>query len=176
LRLIVFFIAAFILWKITAPVQNKALTFFSEGMVRLFDHHDFTRSMRTSGTDILVSFQPSQDNRPLVINSAKITYNISFLFALLMAVPKVPVRQRAKILVIGIIILFFIQIVRVNIIIFYFYCRRMQLYGQPVYAELVRYGLFYTYEVMRRLSGMLFPVIIWAGLYFYYRWHPQLRK
>ena len=119
LRFIVFFAAAFVLWKVTTPAQNKLLTFFSEGVVRIFDHHEFTRSMRASGNDILVSFQPSQDNQPLVINSVKITYNISFLIALLMAVPGIAWKQRCKILVIGIVILFFIQIVRVNIIVFY---------------------------------------------------------
>ncbi|MEW5925569.1 MAG: hypothetical protein AB1746_16425 [Candidatus Zixiibacteriota bacterium] len=145
-------------------------------MVRIFDNYNFTRSINSSGTDMLVSFQPTADGKPLVIDSVRITYNLAFLVALILAVPNVRLKPRIKILVLGIIILLMVQVIRVNIIVFYFYSLHMQNFGQPVYVEFVRYGLFYSYEVMRRLSGMLFPVIIWAGLYYYYCWYPQLRK
>jgi hypothetical protein len=175
-RFLIFFAAAFLLWKVSAPILNKSHAFTSEIIVKILDSHNITRTIKTSGSDLIVVFYPSPDGQPLVIDSIRITYNTVFLVALIMAVPDIRPRLRLKIMLLGILILFPIQIFRITVIIFYFYSMRIQLHGDSLYPSIIMYGLHYSYEAMRRLSGMLFPAVIWAGLFYYYKWHRIFKK
>lgn len=158
------------------PVLNIIVVFCGEKIIMIVDSYDLTRAITTSGSDIIVNFHPSPKGGALVIDGAMITHGIVFLAALIMAVPDLHHRLRLKILILGIIILFPFQVLTLIVYVFHFYSMNIRLGGKPVYSDFFFYGLFYSREVMVRLSGILFPVVIWAGLFFYYKWHYQFKR
>jgi hypothetical protein len=132
--------------------------------------------MQSSGKDIIVKFYPSPDGKPMSINSRNITFNTVFLMALIMAVPDIRNKLRLKILIIGIILLFPVQLLRICIYVLNYYGQHMQKDGIYVYPVLWRKSLFFGDLTLTRLDSMLVPVVIWAGLFFYYKWQYILIK
>jgi hypothetical protein len=174
---VVYFLAAFLLWIGTTPVCNNILAFCGEKVVMIFDSYDITKSISTSGKTIIVKYEPSPDGKPHLINSRNITFNVVFLLALIMAVPDVHYRLRLKILLLGIALLFPVQVLRLSTYILNYYGQHMLMDGNSLYPIVWRKALFFGDLTLTRLDSMLIPVIIWAGLFFYYKWHYKfLRK
>ena len=176
LRFLVFFVAAFLFWLATTPICTPILTFCTEKIVKVFDTHDFTEGMISRGKTIALKYAPSPDGKPHFMNARNISFNTVFLLALIMAVPDVNYKLRLKILLLGFIVLFPVQVVRLTIYILNYYATHMQMDGAPIYHSLWRKILFYGDLTLTRLDSMLVPVIIWAGLYYYYKWHAVFQK
>ncbi len=45
-----------------------------------------------------------------------------------------------------------------------------------LYPDFIRYSLSYGQKILIRVEGQLVPIIIWAGLFYYYKWHNILTK
>ena len=45
-----------------------------------------------------------------------------------------------------------------------------------LYPDLIRQSLSYGQKILIRVEGQLVPIIIWAGLFYYYKWHNILTK
>lgn len=175
-RLVLYFILAFLLWMVTTPAVNTVLTFCGEKIVLLFDDFDITQSIKSAGRNIIVTYFPSPDGKPWVINYRNLTFNTVFLIALIMAVPDVNYKLRLKILGLGFLILFPFQVARLVVTVFNYYGQHMEIDNQSIYPTVPRKALYYTERAMARLDGQLVPVAIWAGLFFYYKWHYKFLK
>ncbi len=156
--------------------MNAVLVFCGEKIVLVFDTYDITKSIDSAGKSIIVHYAPSSDGKPYVINYRKLTFNTMFLMALIMAVPQVNVKVRLKILLMGMVFLFPVQVFRLVITVFNYYGQHMKMDGQSLYPLVVRKGLWHTERALARLDGQLIPVIIWAGLFFYYQWYYKYFK
>ena len=176
MRFVIFFLVAFGLWFLTAPVVNAVLTFCGEKVVLLFDSNHITKAIDSAGKNIIVHYAPSPDGKPYVINYRNITFNTVFLLALIMAVPGVNHRLRLKIMIIGMIFLFPVQVFRLVITVFNYYGQHITRSGESLYPVVYRKGLWYTERTLARLDGQLIPVVIWAGLFFYYQWYYKYFK
>jgi hypothetical protein len=176
LRFVIFFLVAFGLWFLTTSVVNTALTFCGGKIVFLFDSYDLTKAIDSAGKNIIVHYAPSPDGKPYVFNYRNITFNTVFLLALIMAVPNVDSKVRLKVLIIAMTLLFPVQIFRLVVTVFNYYGQHMQMDGESLYPVVYRKGLWYTERVLARLDGQLIPVVIWAGLFFYYQWYYRYFK
>ena len=156
--------------------MNTILTYFAGKIIIVLDGSGLTESIKSSGRNIIIAYSPNPGDGPWVINYHNVTYNTVFLFALLMAVPKVNHRLRLKIVIIGMLILFPIQILRLVVTVFNYYGQHMQIDGKPIYSEIPRKFLYFTERTMARTEGQLIPISIWAGLFFYYKWHYKILK
>lgn len=165
------------LWIVTAPAINAVLTFCAEKIVFVLDTYDITKAIDSAGKNIILRYAPSPDGKPLILNYRNLTFNTVFLLALIMAVPSVPPRTRFKIILLGMCLLFPVQICRLVVIVFNHYGQHIQMAGKDLYPVVLRKGLYQAERLFARLDGQLVPVVIWSGLYFYYVWyHKYFRK
>ncbi len=105
------------------------------------------------------------------------TFNGVFLIALILAVPKVNYKLRLKILLLGFLVLVPFQLLLFNVYVFDNYARKMMWSSDRyVYSGFVRNSLLYGRRILMRVEGQLIPVIIWVGLFYYYKWHRILTK
>jgi hypothetical protein len=176
LRFVVFFLVAFGLWFLTAPVVNHVLVFCAEKIVFLFDNYDITKAIDSVGKKIYVLYAPSPDGEPYGLNYRHLTFNTVFLLALIMSVPNVDSKLRLKILIIGMICLFPVQVFRLVVTVFNYYGQHIKRDGESIYPAVYRKGLWYSERILARLDGQLIPVAIWAGLFFYYKWYYRYFK
>ncbi len=143
----------------------------------LFDSNNFTKSVNSKDSYIIVDYAPSPDGKPRITKYHVYTFNTVFLIALIMAVPGVKYKLRLKILLLGLILLFPVQLFRLALFVFNYYGERMMwTSGKPVYSEFYRNAFFFSKRVLARLDGQLIPILIWAGLYYYYKWHKTFMK
>ncbi len=175
-RFLVFFVAAFLFWLATTPICTPILTFCTEKIVKVFDTHGLTKGMISQGKTIALKYTPSPDGKPHFMNVRNISFNTVFLLALIMAVPDVNNKLRLKILLLGLIVLFPVQVVRLTFYVLNYYGQHIKMDGAPIYDSLWRNILFYGDLTLTRLDSMLIPVVIWAGLYYYYKWHATFQK
>ncbi|MDH3892410.1 MAG: hypothetical protein OEV49_15155 [candidate division Zixibacteria bacterium] len=157
--------------------MTTVLTFVAEKVVLLLDSHDLTTGMDSSGKNIRLRYQPTPDGKPHVMSYRIISFGTVFLLALIMAVPNVKPRLRLKILGIGYAVIFGVQVVHLVVYVFNYYGQHMNtVAGQSLYPVFWRKALFYTNLTMLRLSAQAVPVLIWAGLYFYFVWYDRYFK
>jgi len=173
---LIFFVAAFIFWLATTPVCTKILAACSYQAISALGDYGITQDIMTQGKTIAVKYAPSLDGKPHLINARNISFNTVFLLALIMAVPDVRYKLRLKILLLGVIFLFPIQVLRLSIYVLNFYGLHIKKAGVPIYSDLWRKILFFGDLTLTRLDTMLAPVVIWAGLFFYYDWHKKFRR
>jgi len=107
------------------------------------------------------------------MNYRNLTFGAVFLVALIMAVPDVRPKMRLKILLIGLGVVFSTQVFRVSLEVFNYYGQNMLMDGESLYPVFWRKTLYQTARAMARLDGQAIPVMIWAGLYFYYLWYSR---
>jgi hypothetical protein len=176
LRFLVFFALVFGLWVVTTPAVTTVLSFVSEKVVMLLDSHNLTLSMDSEGGHIALNYQPTPDGKPHYVNYRNFSFGTVFLLALIMAVPDVDHRVRLKILVIGYALLFGVQVVRLVVHVFNYYGQHMEVAGQTIYPVFWRKTIFFTDRTLARLDAQAVPVMIWAGLYFYYVWYDRYFK
>lgn len=125
---------------------------------------------------ILLHYFPTPTGKPFAIGYRFVGYNTVLLFALIMAVPDVRHKLRLKILLLGMAILFLTHILMILAAIFNYY-GSLDINGKPFYSwQLIRQSLYYAERLATRLNGEVPPVLIWAGLFFYYIWHQQYFK
>lgn len=149
----------------------------SEAVVKILDGYEITESIRTSGGHVLaLRYSTAPDGVPVLMNYNIMTHGTFFLFALVLAVPDTKWRLRLKIGIIAGALIFAAQVARVVVFAFNHYGQHVRLDGEWVYPELVVYGLFYANRFFDVAANQVFPVVIWACLYFYYVWHRQFRK
>ncbi|MFQ6008715.1 MAG: hypothetical protein ACE5K8_07165, partial [Candidatus Zixiibacteriota bacterium] len=79
-------------------------------------------------------------------------------------------------LIIAMILLFPVQVFRLVVTIFNYYGQHIKRDDESVYPVFWRKGLWYTERVLARLDGQLIPVVIWAGLFFHYKWSYKYFK
>jgi hypothetical protein len=177
LRFAIFFVIAYLLWHFTAPIANKAFTFFGGNIVMLFDRLDSTKAIKAVGKYIVVAYEPAKEGKNLVLDYKGFTFNTVFLVALIMAVPNINYKLRLKILVLGLVILYPIQVFRLVIYIFNYYCQNMRKKsGATIYPLFIHNAIGYTNRVLIRIDGQIIPIVIWAGLFYYYKWHNMFMK
>jgi len=168
---------AYLLWLYTTPVANKVYTFCGEKVILLLDRDNFTKSITAKDKYIIINYAPSPDGKPRVTGYDKYTYNTAFLLALILAVPRINYKLRIKILALGLIFLYPVQVLRLVIYVFDFYAQYMRWgSGEPYYSTLFRKTLFFSKRALARLDGQLIPIIIWAGLFYYYKWHNMFMQ
>jgi hypothetical protein len=171
-RLIAVFPLVFLFWYAAAPVMNATVAFIAEPVVNILDWHDLTQDIKTEGSRFVLYFSPS-DGKPVIGEYRRISYNFVFLVALILAVPDIRPRLRLKILVMGLLILYPLQVFRIVVFILNHYGQHMISGEQTLYPFLYRKSLFYIYRIQLVLDGYLTPIVIWAGLYLYYKWSSE---
>ena len=177
LRFIFFFALAYMIWHFTAPVGTRILSDIAGGIIMTADRADYTKSVTATGNYIVVDYQPTKDGKPLTLEYKGFTFNTVLLVALIMAVPNVRYKLRLKILLIGLVILFPVQIFKFVIYVFNHYCLNMRRKsGAFIYPAYLHHTIGYVDKVMWRIDGQIIPVLIWGGLYYYYKWHTLLAK
>jgi hypothetical protein len=181
LRFVIGFVAAFVivylLWSLTAPLANTVFTFIGGNIVMLLDRADYTKAIESAGRYIVVVYEPTKDDKPLTLEYKGFTFSAVFLVALIMAVPNVDYKLRLKILVLGLLILFPIQIFKFVVYVFNYYCQNMRRKsGAFIYPAYLHHSIGYADRIMWRIDGQVIPVIIWAGLFYYYKWHNIFTK
>lgn len=181
LRFVIVFVATFIivylLWSLTAPLANKVFTFIGGNVVMLFDRADYTRAIESAGKHIVVAYEPTEDGKPLTLEYKGFTFNTVFLVALIMAVPNVNYKLRLKILILGLVILYPIQIFKLVVYIFNYYCQNIRRRsGAFIYPSYMHHAIGYADRIMWRIDGQIIPVFVWAGLFYYFKWHNILMK
>ncbi|RKX19755.1 MAG: hypothetical protein DRP26_02910 [Candidatus Zixiibacteriota bacterium] len=176
-RFLIYFIIAYLLWHFTAPIANKALTFLGGNLVVLFDKVEFTKAIKAVGKYIVVAYEPAKEGKNLVLDYKGFTFNTVFLIALIMAVPNINYKLRLKILVLGLVILYPIQVSRLVIYIFNYYCQNIRRKdGTTIYPTFTHNAIGYANRVLIRIDGQIIPILIWASLFYYYKWHKVLMK
>ncbi len=177
LRFILFFALAYLIWHLTAPVGTRILSDVAGGIIHLFDRADYTKEISASDKYIIVKYEPTKDGKPLALEFKGFTFNTVLLVALIMAVPAIDYKLRLKILIIGLLILFPIQIFKFVIYVFNHYCQNMRRKsGAFIYPAYIHHSLGYIDKVMWRIDGQIIPVVVWGGLYYHYKWHNVLAK
>jgi hypothetical protein len=175
-RLVLFFIAVYLLWIFFMPVSNEIFTFFSGKTIMLVETH-FTKSVIAKGREIFIYFTPSLNGTPLVFKYYYYTYNGVFLAALILAVPGVNLKLRLKILILGMILISAVQITSFVLSVFSHYSKHMVTYDKKAFYPIFWRTIFqYGDGILTRLNGQLIPLIIWAGLFYYYKWHKTFVK
>ena len=48
--------------------------------------------------------------------------------------------------------------------------------GAFIYPAYMHHSIGYADRIMWRIDGQIIPVIIWAGLFYYYKWHNVFTK
>lgn len=143
----------------------------------LFDRLDFTKAIKAVGKYIVVAYEPAKEGKNLVLDYKGFTFNTVFLVALIMAVPNVNYKLRLKILLLGLVILYPIQVFRLVIYIFNHYCQNMRRKsGATIYPLFIHNAIGYADKVLIRIDGQIIPIVIWAGLFYYYKWHNMFMK
>lgn len=169
---VVTFIIVYLLWHVTAPLANEVFTFIGGNIVMLLDRADYTKAIESAGKYLVVAYEPTKDGKPLTLEYKGFTFNTVFLVALIMAVPNVDYKLRLKILVLGLVILYPFQVFRLVVYIFNYYCQNMRRKsGAFIYPAYIHHAIGYADRVLIRIDGQIIPVIIWAGLFYYYKWH-----
>lgn len=152
------------------------LSFGAEKVIFLCDGYDLTKAIRTSGHTMFLVYAPSPDGKPWPMNYRNVSFGVVFLVALIMAVPDVRPKLRLKILLLGLAIVYCAQVFRVVIEVFNYYGQNMLMDGESLYPVFWRKTLFQIERAMARLDGQAIPVMIWAGLYFYFQWYNRYFK
>jgi hypothetical protein len=166
------FIVAYLLWHFTAPLANELFTFVGGNIVMLLDGADYTKGIGSTGRYIVIDYEPAKEGKPLTLEYKGFTFNTVFLVALIMAVPNVNYKLRLKILIAGLAILFPVQIFKFVVYVFNYYCQNMRRKsGAFIYPAFMHHSIGYADRIMWRIDGQIIPVIIWGGLFYYYRWH-----
>lgn len=143
----------------------------------LFDRLDFTKAIKAVGKYIVVAYEPAKEGKNLVLDYKGFTFNTVFLVALIMAVPNINYKLRLKILILGLVILYPIQVFRLVIYIFNYYCLNIhKKSGATIYPLFIHNAIGYTNRVLIRIDGQIIPIVIWAGLFYYYKWHNMFMK
>jgi hypothetical protein len=175
IRFLVYFIVAFLFWIVVTPVGASIYAFVGGKIIYLLDDYGMTKSIHSSGKTIVLKYAPS-DGKPQLINSRTTTFNVVFLLALIMAVPDVRNNLRLKIILIGVGLLIPVQLVRLVVWVFNYYSQHIRLDGELIYPYFWRKTLIWSDRTLARLDSMLIPVVIWAGLFYYYKWNYKFKK
>ena len=176
LRFIVFFALAYIIWDFTAPLGAKILGGVAGVLVKAVDNHDFIIDVKGAGKNIVVVQQKAKDIQPLSLEYKGFTFNTVLLVALIMAVPDLKYKLRAKILFLGIIILFPVQVFRLFVFIINYY-KNIKMTGTDyIFTGFMRNTFGYIDKVLIRIDGQILPVVVWAALLYYYKWYNTLAK
>ena len=142
----------------------------------MLDSYNITRAIISDGSSIWIVYYPSIEGEQLHVKYRRVTYNAVFLVALIMAVPGISHRLRIKILLLGLLMLFPLQVLHIILTVFNYYAWHMTANDQKLYSMVVCNGLAYGRRVFSRLDGQLFPIVIWVALFFYYKWYGQFFK
>jgi len=157
-------------------VGAKVFAFCGEKIVKILEKRNTTVKTVTQDGKIFVFYHPSADNKPLSTNFRHYTFNGVFLFALIMAVPKVNYKLRIKILILGFILIFPFQLLLFVVFVLNSYAQRLMLRDGFLYPNFIRNTLSYGQRILIRVEGQLVPIVIWAGLFYYYKWHSVMVK
>ena len=173
---VIFFAAAFLIWDTTKPAGAKIFAFCGEKIIKLLEKKDTTKRVITQDGDIFVFYHPSSDNEPLSTKFKHYTFNGVFLLALIMAVPGINYKLRLKILIIGFVLIFPFQLLLFIVFVLNRYASMMMMRDGFLYPDFIRQSLSYGQKILIRVEGQLVPIIIWGGLFYYYKWHSILTK
>ncbi|MEE9553002.1 MAG: hypothetical protein V3W18_01795 [candidate division Zixibacteria bacterium] len=177
LRFIIYLALAYVIWVFTAPVGTRILADIGGGIVLLLDRADYTNDIKPYDEYIIIDHKHDGDDKPLTVEYRGFTFNLPFLVALIMMVPKVNYKLRFKILIIGMVIIFPIQVFKFVVYIFNYYCQNIRRRsGAFIYPAYLHHTIGYVDKVMWRIDGQIIPVLIWGGLYYYYKWHNVFTK
>lgn len=179
-RFIIFFAAAYLVWHFSAPVATRIFSDIAGGIIMVLDRADYTNDIKAKDEYIIIDHKHDKDDKPLALEYKGFTFNTVLLAALIMAVPRVNYKLRLKIMIIGLAILFPIQVFKFVIYVFNYYCQNMRRKsGAFIYPAYIHHSIGYADKTMWRIDGQIIPVVIWGGLYYYYKWHnifAKLRK
>ena len=142
----------------------------SEPLVRLFDTHGLTRSVTATAATVYLYYSPTPTGKPFALDYHFVSYNLPFLIALIMAVPDTRMKIRLKILALGFVTLFAIDVLMLVVGMLNYYAT-LDINGQPFYSAAWTKMLYYAERLAARLNGEVPPLLIWGGLFFFYIWN-----
>lgn len=143
----------------------------------LFDGAGYTKAIKSDSEFVVVAYGPRSETKMLTLEYKGFTFNTVLLIALIMAVPDVNYKLRLKILILGMVLLYPIQVFRLVIFIFNYYCQNLRRSdGATIYSSFMHNAIGYADKTLIRIDGQIIPVIIWAGLFYYYKWHNIYTK
>jgi len=171
------FAIAFTIWHFTAPVGAWFYAGTADLVVRALDGKNITNKISSENGYIIVDHRRGREDKPLVLEYKGFTFNSVFLIALTMIVPGVNHKLRIKILIIGLLLLFPEQIFRLVVTIFSYYAEKMRMRdGGYIYPMYLIRSVNYVEGAMIRIDGQIIPVVVWAALFYYYKWHNIFTK
>ena len=177
LRFIFFFALAYGIWILTAPIGTRIIADIGGGIVLLLDREGYTNDIKAMDEYIIIDHKHDKDDKPLTVEYKGFTFNTVLLAALIMAVPRVNYKLRLKIMLIGLAILFPVQVFKFVIYVFNYYCQNMRRKsGAFIYPAYIHHSIGYADKTMWRIDGQIIPVVIWGALYYYYKWHNVFTK
>lgn len=115
-------------------------------------------------------YSPTPTGKPFALDYRFVSYNLPFLIALVMAVPDTRMKIRLKILALGSVMLFMIDVLMLVVGMLNYYAT-LAVNGQPFFSAAWTTILHYAERLATRLNGEVPPLLIWAGLFFYYKWY-----
>jgi hypothetical protein len=143
--------------------------------VRLFDHHNLTQSVTAAAASVYLYYSPTPTGKPFALDYRFVSYNIPFLLALILAVPDTRTKIRLKILALGLVMLFTIDVLMLVVGMLNYYAT-LDVNGQPFFSTAWTKILYYAERLAARLNGEVPPLLIWAGLFFYYKWYAGIEQ
>jgi len=176
LRFVVFFALTYLIWDFTAPVGARIFGGVAGDIVKFFDRADYTQKIDVQNKNIILTYRPSKnyDAVEIPLEYKGFTFNTVFLVSLIMAVPDVALRVRLKILILGLAVLFPIQVFKFVVYVFNYYSQNMRRQSQAlIYPAYLHHALGYADKVLWRIDGdgQITAVLIWGALFYYYKWH-----
>jgi hypothetical protein len=147
----------------------------SQPLVRLFDTHGLTRSVTSVAATVYLYYSPTPTGKPFALDYHFVSYNLPFLIALILAVPNTRMKTRLKILALGFVMLFAIDVVMLVVGMLNYYAT-LDINGQPFYSTAWTKILYYAERLATRLNGEVPPLLIWGGLFFYYKWYRDFQQ
>ncbi len=174
IRLVFFFLLFYTLWYFLSPVYNHILAPISEQILKFSEigGQPITNSMEVFKKDIFLHHVASQTNPELAvrITAGAVHFDMVLLFALIWAVPKVKLKKRMNIFLLGLAIVFALHLFKIFVFVKYDYAQHIKVDGLPYWSPFQQKVYCYLNDFILLIVNQIFPVLIWSLLYVKHWW------
>jgi len=128
--------------------------------------------MQVQGKIIVVQNVASENNpeNTITVKTNVVHFDMVLLFALIWAVPDIPLKRRKKIFLWGFGIIFALHLVKIFIFVKHSYSLHIQVGGLPYCSPFMKRTYYYLNHFILLVVNQIFPVLIWSLLYWRYWW------
>jgi hypothetical protein len=164
LKGVLFLILGLILWVLVQPSYANLLVSVSQGLISLAEKEEGT-SIRLQGSNIVYvplgliarGQKPVQGMREV----RDLHYNSVIFFALILFSPGIRLGKRVWVLVIGLLLLFFTQVLTVLVQVKFFYALQLGEYSRIHYGPWERNTYAFLKQFFELIGRFAFPFAIW---------------